>query len=168
MPKPAIVKHGVLVADPSEHMASLVAAMLRGMGHQLVTNISEPRDFAPALIRRSYALIVIDEEMGAEGPLEAIRAVRGDASHPNRYTPIIMTSAAPDVHIISEARDAGVSEFLRKPFSAADLQTRIETLELKPRDFIVAPEYAGPDRRRRQVEIGAPEQRAAADAAKKD
>ncbi len=159
MAQATIVKHGVLIADPTQNMGALIAAMLRGFGHQMVTEVSEARAFNAALLRRSYALIVIDETMGVKGPLETVRKLRSDATHPNRFTPIIMISAAPDVRSISEARDAGVNEFLRKPFSAADLQARIASLDLKPRDFVIAPDYAGPDRRRRTIDIGTPDQR---------
>jgi two-component system chemotaxis response regulator CheY len=159
MAQATIVKQGVLIADPTQNMASLIAAMLRGFGHQMVTEITEARAFSGALLRRSYALIIVDESLGASGPLATLRKLRSDPSHPNRFTPIIMVSAAPDIRSISEARDAGVSEFLRKPFSAADLQARIAGLDLKPRDFVIAPDYAGPDRRRRQVDIGPSDQR---------
>ena len=46
------------------------------------------------------------------------------------------------------ARDAGVHEFLRKPFTSGDLLKRVENVALKPRDWIEAVGYVGPDRRR--------------------
>lgn len=159
MARDTIVKHGVLIADPTPNMASLVAAMLRGFGHQMVTESSDIRQVRSTLALRGFSLIILDEGFGPPGPIELVRQVRTDPEHPNRFTPIIMTSAAPDAHLIGEARDAGVSEFLRKPFSASDLQARIASLDLKPRDFVEAPHYAGPDRRRRQIDVGEADQR---------
>jgi hypothetical protein len=46
------------------------------------------------------------------------------------------------------ARDAGVHEFLRKPFTSGDLLKRVENVASKPRDWIEAVGYVGPDRRR--------------------
>ena len=161
MARDTIVKHGVLIADPTPNMASLTAAMLRGFGHQMVTESSDIRQVRGTLALRGFSLIILDEGFGAPGPIELVRQVRTDPQHPNRYTPIIMTAAAPDARLIGEARDAGVSEFLRKPFSASDLQTRIASLDLKPRGFIDAPHYAGPDRRRRQLDVGEADQRGA-------
>jgi hypothetical protein len=46
------------------------------------------------------------------------------------------------------ARDAGVHEFLRKPYTMKDLLRRLEAVSLKPRDWVEAVQYVGPDRRR--------------------
>ena len=49
---------------------------------------------------------------------------------------------------IKGARDAGAHEFLRKPYTIKDLFKRVENVILKPRDWIEAQMYVGPDRRR--------------------
>ena len=72
----------------------------------------------------------------------------------NRLVPIIMMSAAPDAKRIADARDAGVTEFLRKPFAANHLQSRLLSIEANPRGFIEAGEFNGPDRRRKVVDVG--------------
>ena len=73
------------------------------------------------------------------------------ADHPNRAMPIIMMAATPDTKMIQLARDAGVTEFLRKPFSAEHIKLRLDGLTKAPRTFVEAKSYAGPDRRRRTV-----------------
>jgi DNA-binding NtrC family response regulator len=142
-----IVKHGIVIADPVGNMASLIAAMVRGLGHRMVLEVNSVRDLKAALASRSYSLIVVDD------------AMRTDFDNPNRTTAVIMMSTAPDIARIAEARDAGVSEFLKKPFSATDLQKRIAGLHITPREFIEAPEYSGPDRRRRKLTAGIDNQR---------
>lgn len=154
-----IVKHGVVIADPVENMASLIAAMARGLGHRMVLEITNPRELKAVLDSRSYSLIVLDDTMGPPDAIELVRQIRTDMDSPNRTTAIIMMSSAPDIARIAEARDAGVSEFLKKPFSATDLQKRIAGLDTKPREFIEAPEYSGPDRRRRKLTAGISDQR---------
>jgi hypothetical protein len=47
------------------------------------------------------------------------------------------------------AREAGVNEFVMKPFTPASLLARLQLVLLNPRPFIVSEEYVGPDRRRR-------------------
>ncbi|CAN7293581.1 MULTISPECIES: response regulator [unclassified Devosia] len=154
-----IVKHGVVIADPVENMASLIAAMVRGLGHRMVLEITNPRELKAVLDSRSYSLIILDDMMGPPDAVEMVRQMRTDVDSPNRTTSVIMMSSAPDIARIAEARDAGVSEFLKKPFSATDLQKRIAGLDIKPREFIEAPEYAGPDRRRRKLTAGIADQR---------
>lgn len=154
-----IVKHGVVVADPVENMTSLIAAMVRGLGHRMVLEITNPRELRAVLDSRSYSLIIVDEMMGSPDAIDLVRQMRTDMESPNRTTAVIMMSAAPAIARIAEARDAGVSEFLKKPFSATDLQRRIAGLDIKPREFIDAPDYAGPDRRRRKLTAGIEDQR---------
>jgi len=153
-----IVKHGVLIADPQSNMASLIAAMMRGIGHRMVTEVTTLRELQATLANRSFSLVVMDDQLGPTA-IDFVRQLRGDIGHANRTTAVIMMSAVPSAQTIAEARDAGVNEFLKKPFSAADLQKRIAGLDLMPRDFVVAPEYAGPDRRRKTLDIGDDDQR---------
>lgn len=89
--------------------------------------------------------------------LDAVQLVRGLRQSPdglNRETPVIMMAAAPDTLRIAAARDAGVTEFLRKPFAATHLAARLDAIANQPREFIEAETYAGPDRRRRKIAVG--------------
>lgn len=146
-----IVKHGVVIADPVDNMTSLIAAMMRGLGHRMVLEVTSARELQAVLASRSYSLVVMDDAMGPPDAVDMVRRMRTDFGSPNRTTAVIMMSSAPDIARIAEARDAGVSEFLKKPFSAADLQKRIAGLDIHPRPFIEAPAYSGPDRRRKLI-----------------
>jgi DNA-binding response OmpR family regulator len=150
MPKrdPAL---SVLVADPSSHMAALVAVMLRSLGIRSVDATVDLPHTAVELARHPYGLVLIDEHLAGREGFDMIRALRHLAGHPNRATPIFMMAAAPDAKMIAAARDAGVTEFLKKPFSAEHIQLRLDGLKKAPRAFVEAQSYAGPDRRRRTV-----------------
>ena len=65
-----------------------------------------------------------------------------------RTVPVIMVTAEATAAAILGARNAGVHEFLRKPFAIRDLSRRIEAVMLTRRDWIEAVNYVGPDRRR--------------------
>ncbi|MBU1337155.1 MAG: response regulator [Alphaproteobacteria bacterium] len=161
-----ITKHGVLVADHSPHMAALISVMLRSLGRR---DIREAYDASKAMIelrRRIFDVLIIDDDLQGMDGVVFTKKLRACVDCQNRYIPIIMMSAAPDAKRIADARDAGVTEFLRKPFAANHLQTRLTSIETHPRTFIEAAKYKGPDRRRKIVEIGDHERRAAADVPK--
>ena len=82
--------------------------------------------------------------------LEFIKKVRLSKESPNRTVPIIMITGYCSKRKISLARDNGCTEFIVKPFSANDIAARISHIIKKPRDFILTPQFAGPDRRRRR------------------
>ncbi len=144
------MKMRVLVADPSSHMAALVAQMLHTLKIRTVDAMVDPAGIAAELGRRPFGLVLIDEQLAGED-FGLIRTLRKSEHHPNRQTPIIMMSAAPGLRMIAAARDAGINEFLRKPFSAEHIRLRLDALMKAPRPFVEAAEYVGPDRRRKRV-----------------
>jgi two-component system, chemotaxis family, chemotaxis protein CheY len=149
-----ITKRGVLVADSSAHMASLVTVMLRSLGRK---DIREAYDGNRAMLevrRRAFDIIIIDDALDGMDGVAFTKKLRAMTDCQNRLAPVIMMSAAPDAKRIAEARDAGVTEFLRKPFAANHLQTRLASIEANPRGFIEAAAYTGPDRRRKTVDVG--------------
>lgn len=155
----SITKHGVLIADPSAHMASLIAVMLRSIGRR---DIREAYDAGRAMIelkRRPFDIIVIDDALDGMDGVAFTRQLRAATDCQNRLIPVIMMSAAPDAKRIADARDAGVTEFLRKPFAANHLQSRLTAIAAHPRGFIEAREYVGPDRRRKTVDVGEKDRR---------
>lgn len=71
-----------------------------------------------------------------------------------------MMATEPTVTVIKAARDAGVNEFLRKPFKVRDLTVRVEAVTQAERRWIEGVHYVGPDRRRfNSAEYSGPMQR---------
>ncbi len=149
-----------LVADPSQHMAAIVSSMLHTLKIRAVDVTLDLERTGATLARRPYNLVLIDEHLGGEQGFAMLRAMRHAADHPNREVPIIMMASTPTAEMIKAARDAGVTEFLRKPFSAQHIQLRLDAIRKAPRDFVETEVYAGPDRRRREL-TGQPRRRAA-------
>ena len=73
--------------------------------------------------------------------------------------PFVMVSGTVDRDKIETARGAGVTEFLAKPYSVSSLATRLLAVIDNPRQFVLVPEYFGPDRRRRRVDVDGPDRR---------
>ncbi len=154
-----ITKTGVLIIDPQTNMAALVAGMLRSLGRRDIREAYEGTQAQFELKRRPFDLIIIDDQLRGPDAVELVRRLRASTDCINRLTPVIMMSAAPDAASIAAARDAGVTEFLRKPFAAVHLKTRMDTIAANPRPFIEAESYAGPDRRRRTEDVGSADRR---------
>lgn len=145
--KLAPVLRRVLIVDPNPHAARLLNDIIKGMGAgEIVVEPNEAR-----AMRAAEALepgIIFTERNGDHLEGESLaRAVRR-SSLSCRRVPIIMVTADATASTIIGARDSGVHEFLRKPFTSADLFKRIENVALKPRDWVEAVGYVGPDRRR--------------------
>jgi CheY-like chemotaxis protein len=154
MTQESIPKHGVLIVDPSPNMVSLIGGMLRGIGRRDYREANDAQAAMTELASRQFDVLVIDDGLDGLDGVELVRQLRASGDNPNRYVPVIMISAAPDAKRIADARDAGVTEFLRKPFAAVHLQARLVSIDANPRGFIEEHTYKGPDRRRKTVDVG--------------
>lgn len=141
----------VLVLDDNRHMRSLVQSILHALG---VKNIREAGDAADAFkeLQHFHAdIIIVDWHMEPLDGLDFVRLVRTAKDSHNPYVPIIMLSGYTEYRRITEARDAGVNEFLAKPISAKALYQRFAMIIDNPRSFIRTKNYFGPDRRRQNL-----------------
>lgn len=152
-------KPGSLVIDPQANMAALVADMLRSLGRHDIREVNDGRLAQLELRRRPFDLVIIDDQITNPDAIELVRRLRADAETPNRLTPVIMMASAPDAARIGAARDAGVTEFLRKPFAANHLKSRLDNIAGNPRAFIEAKTYTGPDRRRQSKDVAGADRR---------
>lgn len=81
--------------------------------------------------------------------IQLVRRLRGDRDSVHRMTPVIFVTAHTQKRHVTTARDAGVTEYLAKPFSSQLIYSRICAVLERPRAFIEADGFVGPDRRRK-------------------
>lgn len=137
----------VLIVDPNPHSARILSEIIKGLGAaQILVEPTEDR-----ALQRAAELepgIVFTERTGDKLDGESLARKLRRSHLGCRRAPIIMVTTEATATTILGARDAGVHEFLRKPFTSADLFKRVENVALKPRDWVEAVGYIGPDRRR--------------------
>ena len=95
-------------------------------------------------------IVIADWQMEPMNGIELTHEIRTNQLSPNRMAPVILVTGYSAITRVAQARDVGVTEFIVKPFSANDLAKRLAYVINKPRDFIDADGYFGPDRRRRR------------------
>ena len=137
----------VVIVDPNSAPARLLSDLLKGIGARDVM-IEGFEDRALHVVQEMEPGLILTERSGTH--LDGERFVRRlrKSNLASRAAPIIMVTAEATASSITGARDAGVHEFLRKPFTSNDLFRRVENIALKPRDWIEGMTYIGPDRRR--------------------
>jgi len=161
MPAETITDHGILIVDPSQHMVDIVAAMLRHIGHRDIRSAGDAAGAMFELNRRDFAVVLVDDGSAGFDGVELVHKLRHNAECRNRLTSVVLMATRPDAARIAAARDAGVTEVLRKPFAAVHLCARLEAVARAPRATIETKAYTGPDRRRRPpAEMGSAERRA--------
>lgn len=97
-------------------------------------------------------IVIADWMMTPMDGIQMTRHMRNSSHTPNPYVPIILMTGFSEKRRVLEARDAGVTEFLVKPFTAQDLYRRITQVIERPRQFVRSEDFFGPDRRRRKLD----------------
>ena len=137
----------VLIVDAHAPGARMVGELMRSVGSAQVW-VADSTERGLRLAQTYDPHIIFVERSGPEmSGLEFARKLRR-SNLACRYAPIIMVTSQATAAGILAARDAGIHEFLRKPFTMKDLLRRLEAVTLRQRDWVEAVEYVGPDRRR--------------------
>ena len=141
-----------LIVEDNAHMRALLRALLNSVGIKDIAEASHGGNALQMLRERKSDLVLSDLAMKPMDGLEFTRQVRNSEASPNPFVPIIMITGHTEKHRVEAARDAGVTEFLAKPITAANLFARIAEIVERPRAFVRCEGYFGADRRRRAVE----------------
>jgi two-component system chemotaxis response regulator CheY len=113
----------VLVVDDMSSMRMMIKAVLRELG---IVEIREAGDGSKALEQfagHSFDLVICDWDMPNTTGLEVLRALRSEAA--TLRLPFIMLTANSKRDHVRAAIDAGVSDYLAKPFKPIDLRSKI-------------------------------------------
>lgn len=137
----------ILIIDSQVQSARLLSELLRAdLSCEVFHAPSLEQGYAIAQAMEPKLIFVEHPSSGVDGYAFTRNIRRSEL--PCRKAPIIMVTAEATAAAILRARDAGLHEFLRKPYTAGDLRRRLEAVTLKPRDWVEAVQYIGPDRRR--------------------
>ena len=107
----------------------------------------------------SFDIVMTNVDMPTVDGMMLLRWIRRHEESPDRFMPVIMVSSYADPAKVREARDAGDTEFVAKPFTIASICSRLINAIEKPRQFVQTSDYFGPDRRRRTLPYEGPDRR---------
>lgn len=144
-------RKSVLIIDESSFGLKMVADMCRDLGVSAIV-AAKGLDTGLSELGKAPADVVICDwgTPPHDGPAFA-RSVRSSPNERVKSVPIILMKAQPTPSDVRAAREAGATEFLGRPFAVQALFDHLATIFSKPRAFVSAQTFNGPDRRRRRV-----------------
>lgn len=122
-------KLGVMVVDDQPAARSMLKKMLKEMNIQQVFEAPNGRD-ALAFIDSAPEMVDVvlcDWNMPAMSGLDFLRQVRSVGLD----VPFLMVTGRADKESVIEAKDAGVSAYIAKPFSQTQLEAKLRVLMTK-------------------------------------
>lgn len=124
MPMAAAFK--VLVVDDQLTMRELTRLALQEMGVRHVLDADNGRAAFQAVTSQPVDMIISDFNMPELDGLGLLRAVRG---HPAvRKMPFILVTGRGDTELVTKAAQAGVNNYIVKPFTTQTLRSKIEAV----------------------------------------
>jgi CheY-like chemotaxis protein len=116
----------ILVADDAEVLRMLVVDTLEDEEEYIIDEAADGKEAYEKASTASYDLLIIDNMMPGYNGVEVVSMLRKDGKLENMKT--LMITAKSQDKDEEEARKAGVTEFVSKPFSPALLITIVEEL----------------------------------------
>jgi two-component system, chemotaxis family, chemotaxis protein CheY len=114
----------ILIVDDFKTMLRIIRNLLKQIEFN---NVEEASDGSDALVRLragNFGLVISDWNMAPMTGLQLLQEVRADTRL--KATPFIMVTAESKTENVVAAKQAGVSNYIVKPFNAETLRGKIE------------------------------------------
>ncbi len=125
-PPPADDAHHLLIVDDDRRIRQLLSRFLTGEGYR-VTAAENAEEASGRLRSLSFDLIILDVMMPGQNGYEFAAQLRAGDS-PAAAAPILMLTALADTQDRVRGLEAGVDDYLAKPFDPRELSLRIASI----------------------------------------
>jgi len=116
----------ILIVDDYKTMIRIVRNLLRQLGFEHIDEASDGTMALAKMHTRSYGLVISDWNLEPMTGYDLLQEVRKD---PNlASTPFILVTAESKTENIVAAKNAGVSNYIVKPFNAQTLKSKIDAV----------------------------------------
>jgi two-component system, chemotaxis family, chemotaxis protein CheY len=116
----------ILVVDDYKTMLRIIRNLLKQLGFQNIEDASDGQSAFDMIQRKKYGLVISDWNMQPMTGLDLLKAVKGN--NDLKEIPFIMVTAESKTENVVAAKEAGVSNYIIKPFNASTLKTKISSV----------------------------------------
>ena len=116
----------VLIVDDYKTMLRIIRNLLKQLGFNNVDDATDGSQALQKLRDKNFGLVISDWNMEPMSGLQLLKEVRAD--NKLRELPFIMITAESKSENVIAAKEAGVSNYIVKPFNAATLKTKLTSV----------------------------------------
>ena len=116
----------IMIVDDYSTMLRIIRNLLRQLDFNNVDEANNGADALQKLKESPFNLIISDWNMEPMTGLELLKSVRADAKL--KHIPFIMITAESKTENVVLAKQAGVSNYIVKPFNAETLKTKMASV----------------------------------------
>lgn len=123
---PADTNMKILVVDDMSTMRRIVKNILKQLGFNNLEEAENGQEALTKLKADTYGFVVSDWNMPVMMGIDLLRAIRADEKL--KKIPVLMVTAEAQKENLMEAVQAGVSNYVVKPFTAETMQEKINKI----------------------------------------
>jgi two-component system chemotaxis response regulator CheY len=114
----------ILVVDDYQTMIRIITNLLKQLGFNNVDAATDGKAAIDKMAAKTYNLIISDWNMEPMTGLDLLKHVRGSGNK----VPFIMVTAESKTENVLAAREAGVNNYIVKPFNADTLKGKLSSV----------------------------------------
>jgi two-component system chemotaxis response regulator CheY len=123
---PADLNMKILVVDDMSTMRRIVKNILKQLGFSNMEEAENGQEALQKLRADTFGFVVSDWNMPVMPGIEMLRAIRADEKL--KHIPVLMVTAEAQKENLIEAIQAGVNNYVVKPFTAETMQEKINKI----------------------------------------
>jgi len=116
----------VLIVDDYKTMLRIIRNLLKQLGFNNVDDAMDGGGALEKLRQKEFGLVISDWNMVPMTGIQLLKEVRADEKL--KSMPFIMVTAESKTENVVAAKEAGVSNYIVKPFNAATLKTKLTSV----------------------------------------
>jgi two-component system chemotaxis response regulator CheY len=122
----ANTKMSILVVDDFSTMRRIISNVLRQLGYENITEAEDGTKALAILDTQQIDFVITDWNMPQMSGLDLLKAIR--ANKDKKHIPVLMVTAEAMQENIIAAAQAGVNNYIVKPFDAKTLSDKINKI----------------------------------------
>lgn len=113
----------ILVVDDFKTMLKIIESLLKQLGFKNIDEAMDGKEALEKMKSKRYDLILSDWNMEPMSGLDLLKSIRGNPD--TKKLPVILITAESKVENIMAAKQAGVNNYIVKPFNAVTLKEKL-------------------------------------------
>lgn len=114
----------ILIVDDYKTMLRIIKNLLKQLDFNNIDEATDGEEALEKLQQQTYGLVISDWNMEPMTGLELLKGVRGGDTA-NKNVPFIMITAESKTENVIAAKEAGVNNYIVKPFNAQTLKNKM-------------------------------------------
>ena len=120
----------ILIVDDYKTMLRIIGNLLKQLGFKTIDEATDGAEALSKMRTKPYSLVISDWNMAPMTGFQLLKEVRADEKL--KETKFILVTAESKTENVIAAKQAGVNNYIVKPFNADTLKSKIDAVFLSP------------------------------------